>query len=120
MPANILTISVSLSNGSPVNPLALAKNYVVTQAGLNSTLETFTATTATLALPLGAVGTLGFICVINTDATNYVDLAIDSGSVNKFCRLLPGQGICLPAEPAITYYAKANTASCILAILAVE
>ena len=120
MAGNILSITISLSNGSTANPLSLGKGYNVTQAGNNSNLQNFLATTAVLAIPLGAVGTLGFLAIINLDVTNYVDLAIDAAAANKFCRLLAGQGVCLPAEPTITYYSKANAASVLLGLLAVE
>ena len=64
---------------------------------------------------IGDIVTLGYCYCRNLDATNFIDLALDSDMTQKFAKLLGGAG---GGEPAIwpsavnVIYARANTAAC--------
>ena len=62
---------------------------------------------------------VGQVWLLNTDPTNYIELALDSGMTNKFMKLKPGEP-CLfrPASGSPTIYARANTAACNLQVVA--
>lgn len=64
-------------------------------------------------------GVPGYLLVKNLDATNYVELALDSGMTDKICKLLAGQVALFPPSTA-TIYALANTASCRVEVLVCE
>jgi hypothetical protein len=76
--------------------------------------------TAAEVLNLGEVsGDVALLFAKNLDATNFVEIALDSGMTQKFIKLRPGRFALLPPATA-TLYAKADTASCRLQIAAVE
>src|SRR4051812_503069 len=76
--------------------------------------------TSAEALAMNDVATLGLLFVRNMDATNFVQLALDSGMTNKFAKLKPGEFCLVPVDPSATIYAKADTAACNLQVVAVE
>jgi hypothetical protein len=59
----------------------------------------------------------------NLDATNYVQIGLNTPVTQIFARLKPGQTLHVPTDNAPTvdptFYAKANTASCNVQIVAV-
>ena len=77
------------------------------------------ATTWT-ALDLGTVTTADLICIVNDDATNFVQLATANNNSGIFAKLAAGRCAFFAAEPTATYYAKANTAACVVKITTAE
>lgn len=77
--------------------------------------------TSSETLQLGDVTTLGYLMIKNLDATNYVEVASDTGfgASTIVSKLLAGDIILLKA-PVATLYVKANTAACNIAVTAVE
>lgn len=56
----------------------------------------------------------------NDDASNFIEIALDSGMTNKFAKLLAGESMILKVHTGNpTHYAKADTAACNLRIVAV-
>jgi len=73
------------------------------------------------ALNVGDMATIGQLFVKNLDATNFVEIGTDSTvTTGAFAKLLPGEGMYIPARRAGPYYAKANTASCDVQVGAAE
>ena len=70
------------------------------------------------ALPLGGVATAGgFLMIVNSDATNYVQL-MTAASGTVFARLKPGECAVLRLDATITAVAAiANTAPCLVQFL---
>ena len=61
------------------------------------------------------------IAIKNTDPTNYVEIGPDSaGTLIPLIRLLAGESCCLPVKPSITIKAQANTATCVVQMMAVD
>lgn len=76
--------------------------------------------TSAEAIVLNDVSTVGYVLFKNMDATNYIEIALDSGvSTQIFAKLLPGDVMLIKASTA-TMYAKANTAACNLWVVATE
>ena len=76
--------------------------------------------TAAEAISLGDVSTIGYIFLKNMDATNFVQIALDSGvSTAIFAKLLAGD-ITLVKAATATLYAKADTANVNLLVAATE
>ncbi len=67
---------------------------------------------------------VAYYALKNLDATNYVQLATDSGMTNLFGRMLPGGIVVIPpddqaAAGSVVVYAKAHTGACKVRITAV-
>lgn len=64
------------------------------------------------------------IAISNLDATNFVEVAVESAGTNKFAKLTaagtPKSTLYVPAASGVTFYAKADTAPCSIQVLAVE
>lgn len=77
--------------------------------------------TSSETLQLGDIATLGYLMIKNLDGTNYVEVASDTafGASDIVSKLSAGD-ICLLKSPTSTLYVKANTASCNIAVTAVE
>ncbi len=69
--------------------------------------------------PVTDIGTPGYALFHNTDATNYIELALDSSTLQVIAKLKAGQFALIPLSTK-TLYAKANTAACILNWLMLE
>lgn len=66
------------------------------------------------------IATLGYCYMRNQDATNYVQLGVDSSGFVAFGRLKPGEVAELRLEPGATFQAKANTAPVSLEVFVIE
>lgn len=76
--------------------------------------------TAAEQILLGDITTVGYVFLKNLDATNYIEIALDSGVTTQiFAKLLAGDVTLVKAATA-TLYAKANSANCNLHVVAVE
>lgn len=100
---------------------SLDKSVSATQAGADSTAETQSIGTSAEAIDLASdMSGLGYVMLVNLDATNYIEIALDSNvSTQIFARLRAGE-FCIVPVATFTLYAKANTGSCVLAKLAIE
>ena len=74
--------------------------------------------TSNEAIVLGDISLPGVVMFKNMDATNYIELALDSSTTQVFSKLLAGESTLVHAVAAI--YARANTASCNLLVVAAE
>jgi hypothetical protein len=64
-------------------------------------------------------GAPGMVKFTNLDATNFVEVALDSGMTNKLCKIRPG-GTALFQPSSGTLYAKTDTASVRMLVQAAE
>jgi hypothetical protein len=118
--ANEITISCSLSitkNGATV-----ASSYAgnATLAGEDMLTNTQNVGTSAEAVVVGDLASAGYAFFKNMDATNFIQLALDSGvSTQIFAKLLPGE-ISLVKLATTTIYAKADTGACRLLVTACE
>lgn len=120
--ANELTISLVLNFAKGNVSIRKQLSDTITVAGTRGTDSSQTIATSSTAITLGSVtGVPGMIIIQNLDATNYVDLSMDSGFAadNVFAKLLAGQFCIFPAKLA-AMYAKANTAACDIMVTAIE
>jgi len=111
---NTVSGSLSYSGGGSSTVYQLA----VPVAGTNYVEGTLSVTTSAIAIPLGSIGTVGFMMIINLDPTNYVTVINGSGGT-ALVKLEPGEFAlfrCASAAP----YIQANTATCEVSYLAVE
>lgn len=76
--------------------------------------------TSWTAIDLGTIATADLLCIVNDDATNFVQLATANDDSGIFAKLAAGRCAYLAAEPTATYYAKANTAACNIKVTAAE
>jgi len=72
------------------------------------------------ALNLGTVTVADLLCVVNDDATNFVQLATANDNSGIFSKLTPGRCAFLPVDPAATIYGRANTGACVVKTTTVE
>jgi len=75
--------------------------------------------TSAEAVTLGDITTAGQVFIKNLDATNFVEVFLDSGGTQRIAKLRPGYGMYIPFE-GTALYAKANTASCKIQVVASE
>jgi len=75
--------------------------------------------TEQIVFPADLTGVPGMIVLKNLNATNFIEVGLDSASpmTQVFAKLMPGQIMPLPPSTA-TLYAKANNAACDLLVMA--
>jgi hypothetical protein len=75
-----------------------------------------------VAIPIGSItGGIGKLAVINLDATNYIETAVDAAGTYKFGRIDPGEfQLWQPPAAVTTIYWKANSADCSVKYAAVS
>lgn len=120
--ANEVTMSVALSaskNGAIVNPGA--KTKLLTMSGSNMLQNTVSVGTSSQLLSLGDIsGAPSAIMITNLDSTNYVLISGETGFTAVMqIKILAGETI-LITPLAATFYAKSDTAACLIQIVAVE
>ena len=118
--ANEISIGASLSINKNSTPFTARADKTFDQTG-NVTVQLIQniGTSAEILAYGDLSGVPGAILVKNMDATNYVELSLDSGGTQIFAKLAAGRGmVWIPSVAAV--YAKANTAACRLLILACE
>jgi hypothetical protein len=71
------------------------------------------------ALVLGDVSSIGFVRLLNLDATNYVEVALANDNSQVFAKMKAGEAALFRASTA-TMYVRANTAACNVHVVAVE
>ena len=112
-----LNFSVALGGQTVQQIVQLSEDLVGSKlGGVRQTL----ATGGWTALNLGAVATADLLCVVNDDAANFVQLAIDNAGAKIFAKLTPGRCAFFPPDPTATIYGKPDTANCVVKVTAVE
>ena len=118
--ANEIYVSVSAQaskGGAAVNN---SGSQTATMSGDQMVTSVQSVGTSAEALVFGDVTTIGYVLLKNLDATNFVEIALDSGvSTQKFAKLLAGGVALFPASTA-TIYAKADTGAVNLLVQAIE
>jgi len=115
--ANEVTISGTLRYAKSKAAASLSTAYSATQAGDKYQAGVQTVGTSEEVLDKNDVGTIGYLGVRNTDATNFVQLG--AIAANYSVKLLPGEGAIMPWK-ASNVYVKANVASIDLEYLMIE
>lgn len=92
-----------------------------TQTTAGSYSSTVVVGTAEEVILTGDIATLGYLFLINLDATNYVRVGPQSlGAMVPLLRIYPGMPGGMPLEPGVVIRAQANTADVRLKILIFE
>lgn len=72
-------------------------------------------TSAGTAISLAKLSASGAGWLVNTDATNYVEIGVQvSGTFYPLLRLDPGEGFPIRLAQGISPYARSHTAACVL------
>ena len=98
-------LTVQMAN-SPAMQAAGTKD--ITQTAKRCSVNVQNIGTSAELLTYGDVATVKYVLVKNMDATNYVQLALDSGFTQIFAKMLPGE-FCLIPTNQNNVYARANT-----------
>lgn len=123
--ANEIQASASLiasKNGATVNVQSTLSGSAsgATMSGDQMLTNVQIVGTSAEAIVVGDVTTVGYVMLKNMDATNFVEIALDSAvSTQVFAKLLAGDFAIFPAKTA-TMYAKADTANVNLLVTAIE
>lgn len=115
--ANEITISSTLRYSKSPTSASLTASSQFSQVGTKFESGIQTIGTTEEALQKGDVGTIGYVAIRNTDATNYVEVGSTTGVYS--IKLLPGKGCVVPWN-ASTVLIKANTAACDVEYLIIE
>jgi hypothetical protein len=108
------TIQVSTSFSVTKDGVTVSGSYNsgnLTMAGTEFVGNAQTIGTASEALVLGDITTIGFVMVKNLDPTNFVQISLDNSQVNLVAKLLPGEATIFKPGTT-TLYGKADTAAC--------
>jgi len=114
----VSSVALSIRDGQSTG--ALSATLSETCSGTDWEVRPYTATTSWTAIPLGSLASFDLLCVKNTDGTNYVEIATANDGTGIFAKLTAGRFCFVACNPSATYYARANTASCVLQFAAVE
>ena len=109
--ANEISVSASLSVSKGGASISATGTVSFTMSGDQMLSNVQIIGTAAEAITVGDVATIGYVFLKNMDATNFVEVALDSGvSTQKIAKILAGGIALFPASTA-TLYAKADTAN---------
>ena len=109
-------LQFTLSNGAQTLQLQKTLTEDLVGSAINGNQQS--VGTSWAALDLGTVATADLLCVVNTDATNFVQLATDNAGAKLFSKLTAGRMAFFPPDPSVTIYAKADTAACVVQVQA--
>lgn len=115
------TCTLTCTKSGQTTTGTIAKSITLTGTGQWSNTQAIGTAAEQLAFP-GDLTTEGltYLWLYNVDSTNYIEIALDSGMTQIFCKLLAGQPAMIRAYTGNpTYYARANTAACNLRMVAV-
>lgn len=107
---------LSLNDGT--NDVKKAMRALIDITGADYYLGTQTVGTSEEALNLGDITTVGYLLIENRDTTNYVTYRPATGGTDTV--RIPAGGFALFYAETSAPYVIANTASCILEVLAIE
>lgn len=116
-----ITTTLTATKGGTTNTGSQTKLNTLTGVGQWANTQAIGTSAEQIAYPsdLTTEG-ITFLYFKNNDATNYLEIALDSGMTNKFAKLLAGESMILRVHTGNpTHYAQANTAACDLRIVAV-
>lgn len=111
-----LTLSVSKNGASS----SFTVSKVIDMTGDQFINNVQIVGTSNEALLFGDVSTIGFVAVKNLDATNYVEVFLDSGNANLVAKLFPGEACLFKPGATNLMFARANTGACNCQVLALE
>lgn len=112
-----LSFQVAKSDMTLQQVASLTENMVGNVVAEQQTISTGGWTAINLK-PL--TNTMDLICVINTDTTNFVQLALSTGT-NIFAKLTPGRVAFFPPDPALSnIVARADTSNCVVQVIVAE
>ncbi len=115
----VSSASLGLSDTSGTG--ALACNLSETSSGTDWQVRPYTAAAGSWnALPLGSLASFDLLCVKNTDAANYTEVATANDGSGIFAKLTAGRFLFIACNPSATYYVRANTGACVLQMSAAE
>ena len=109
--ANEITASVSLSVSKSGASVSGSGSASADMANDEMVALVQQVTTSAASLTKGDISVIGWLYARNMDATNYVELGLDSGMTQVFAKLQPGKACLIPMALS-NVYAKANTATC--------
>ena len=119
--ANEITLTSSLGVTSGTLNVSQSSSKQIDQTNKAALVKKVSCTTSDTALSFTGLTAVKAIQIENTDATNYVTIGPDvAGAIAPFARLYPGQNMAVPLTPSITVRAQANTATVIIALMAVD
>jgi len=110
-----ISFSIAKSNLRVSDTVSLNEDL----SGTDYYAKSWTVTTSWVAIPLDALASFDLLFIKNTDATNYVQIALDNASAQIFAKLTAGRAMFLPPNTSTLYW-RANTASCVCNVVAVE
>jgi hypothetical protein len=111
-----ISFTVSKSNLVAQGSVSFAEDLT----GTDYDARPYTAPTSWTAIPLGSLGDLKMVLIQNTDATNYVQIALDNAGANKIAKIPAGQANFITPDPSATLYIKANAASVVVNLVMSE
>ena len=115
--ANEINVSLSLRYANSPTSASMTSSFIADQAGSKYEAGVQTVGLTEENLAKNDVGTIGYIAVRNTDATNYVELGSSTGVYSV--KLRAGESCFIPWEGS-QVIAKANTATCDCEYLIIE
>lgn len=111
-----ITLSIVQSGMRLSDTLSLSE----TSSGTDAIGQPYTVTTSWVAIPLGALASFKKLMIHNTDAANFIQVAIDGSGTNKILKITAGDANLITPDPSQTLYWKADTASVVCLMTAVE
>lgn len=117
--ANEINIQAILTIQRSTPPMQASGALDITQTGKHCICNIQNIGTSAESLVFGDSATLGYVFIKNLDATNYVQLGLDSGVTQIFAKLRPNE-FCLVPTNQNSLWAKANTAACDVMVCAAE
>lgn len=112
-----IRISATLRYAKNQESSSITTAFTADQTGSAFESGLQTVGTSEEALVKGDIGTIGYVGVRNTDATNFVELGAVTAEYSV--KLAPGEGCVMPWKRT-NIYAKADTASCKVAYTLIE
>lgn len=105
-------VTATLTNGS-LKDLFNPGQILRTQGLAGAMTRTIAVTTADTAYTFSDITTLGYMMLLNMDATNYVAHGPTSGgAIINYGKLKPGDFAIFRAYPGISFRMQADTATC--------
>jgi len=114
------TISLSVAKSSLSLSKSLSKQITMTGTHYHSTTQDIATAYEIIVIP-AELATLGVAVLVNTDATNYVEIGRDvAAAFVPVIRLKAGESAIFRFAPGFSYYAKANAGAVTLELMIIE
>ena len=118
--ANTVQTNIQFSISKDSFRLSDSLSLSETTSGTDAIAQPYTVTTSWVAIPLGALASFKKLMIRNTDAANFIQVAIDGSGTNKILKIVAGDANLFTPDPTQTLYWKADTASVLCTITATE